>query len=92
MIKIGDNVLNYVLSDLSWKVDFPAFIKEVSEGSKTAPYAITFQLLNNIIGILAERAIEINDPALNIIMFRLSLYEGSQQKKVLMQSRCYKKL
>ena len=77
MKKVGERVKHYVLSDTSWKVDFPAFMKEVCEGSKTTPYAVTFRILNNVMSILAERAIELNDPALNIIMMRLALYEGA---------------
>ena len=32
--------------------------------------------------MLTERAIELNDPVLNIIMLNLSLYEGSHDKNV----------
>ena len=41
---------------------------------------MTFTILARVLGILTERAIEINDPALNIIMMNLGLYEGVHDK------------
>lgn len=73
-------VLDYVMNDMVWKVDLPRLLKEISECSKSTPYPVTFVILTRVLGILAERAIEINDPALNIIMMHLGLYEGSHDK------------
>ena len=74
------NVQNYVMNDMVWKVDLPSFLKEIAECSKSIPYAKTFKILARVLGILTERAIEINDPALNIIMMNLGLYEGVHDK------------
>lgn len=76
------NVQNYVMNDMVWKFDLPSFLKEIAECSKSIPYPKTFTILTSILGILAERAIEIDDPALNIIMLRLGLYEGAHDKNV----------
>ena len=76
------NVQNYVMNDMVWKVDLPSFLKEIAECSKSIPYAKTFNILARVLGILTERAIEINDPALNIIMLNLGLYEGAHDKNV----------
>ena len=73
-------VRDYVMNDLVWKVDLPAFLKEIVECSSNTPYAITFNILAQVLNILIERAIEINDPALNIIMMNLGLYEGVHDK------------
>ena len=70
------NVQNYVMNDMVWKVDLPRLLKEISECSKSTPYPVTFTILASVLGILTERAIEINDSALNIIMMNLGLYEG----------------
>lgn len=43
---------------------------------------MTFTILTRVLEILAERAIEIDDPALNIIMMNLGLYEGVHDKNV----------
>lgn len=81
MKKVGEFVKDYVMNPLSWKCDLPAFLKEVHDGSKTSPYSVTFNILFKILGVLSQRAIELNDPALNIIMLNLSLYEGSHSKE-----------
>lgn len=74
------SVLNYVMNDMVMKFDMPSFIKEIAECSIATPYPVTFSILMNVLKILAERAIEINDPALNIIMMHLGLYEGVHDK------------
>lgn len=76
------NVLNYVMNDMVFKVDMPRLLKEIAECSKSAPYPVIFTILTRVLGILAERAIEIDDPALNIIMLNLGLYEGAHDKNV----------
>lgn len=73
-------VRDYVMNDLVWKVDLPAFLKEIVECSSNTPYAITFKILAQVLNVLIERAIEINDPALNIIMMNLGLYEEVHDK------------
>ena len=74
------SVLNYVMNDMVMKFDMPRFIKEIAECSIATPHPVTFSILMNVLKILAERAIEINDPALNIIMMHLGLYEGVHDK------------
>ena len=76
------NVQNYVMNDMVWKVDLPRLLKDISECSKSTPYPVTFTILTRVLGILTERAIEINDHALNIIMLNLGLYEGAHDKNV----------
>lgn len=75
-------VRDYVMDDMVWKVDLPKFLKEISECSTNTPYAASFRILAQVLKVLTERAIEINDPALNIIMLNLGLYEGAHDEKV----------
>lgn len=78
MIKIrNETVLHYVMSDLVWKVDLPQFLKECQLNTKGNAYDVCWNLLRGILVILVERAIELDDPALNIIMYNLSLYDES---------------
>lgn len=79
---ISKTVRDYVMDDMGWKVDLPSLLKEIAECSKNVPYAKTFKILAQVLNVLTERAIEINDPALNIIMLRLGLYEGAHDKNV----------
>lgn len=73
-------VRDYVMNDMVFKVDTPRLLKEIAECSRSTPYPVTFTILTRVLGILAERAIEIDDPALNIIMMHLGLYEGVHDK------------
>ncbi len=75
-------VRDYVMNDMVWKVDLPSFLKETAECSKSVPYAMAFKILAQVLNVLVERAIEINDPALNIIMLNLGLYEEAHDKNV----------
>lgn len=76
------NVQNYVMNDMVWKVDLPRLLEEIAECSKSIPYAKTFKILAQVLNVLTERAIEIDDPALNIIMLRLGLCEEAHDKNV----------
>ena len=76
----GTSAQSDVMNDMVWKVDLPRLLKEISECSKSTPYPVTFTILARVLGMLTERAIEINDPALNIIMMNLGLYEGVHDK------------
>ena len=73
-------VRDYVMDDMVWKVDLPSLLKEIAECSKSVPYAKTFKILAQVLNVLTERAIEIDDPALNIIMMHLGLYDGVHDK------------
>lgn len=75
-------VQDYVMNDMVWKVDLPSFLKEIAECSKSVPYSMTFKILAQVLNVLTERAIEINDPALNIIMLNLGLYDLAHDKNV----------
>lgn len=75
-------VRDYVMNDMVWKVDLPKFLKEISECSTNTPYAASFRILAQVLKVLTERAIEINDPALNIIMLNLGFYEGAHDENV----------
>lgn len=75
------SIRDYVMNDNVWKCDLPAFLKECQLCSEGNAYDTCWNLLRRILVILTERCIEINDPALNIIMLNLSLYEGSHGKE-----------
>jgi hypothetical protein len=62
---------------LSWKVNTPALIQEISAngGPGVAVMRKPLQIFASILGEVAERCLEINDPKLNALMCRLALYE-----------------
>lgn len=82
MEEMSKTVQDYVMNDIVWKVDLLKFLKEISECSTNVPYAASFRILAQVLNVLTERAIEINDPALNIIMLNLGLYEGAHSGNI----------
>lgn len=67
--------------DMAWKADLPAFFKEICECTIGGPYAKCFHIINYVLSMLTARAIELNDPILNVLMLNLSLYDGSHSKE-----------
>lgn len=64
-------------TSLEWRVNTPAFLKEIFDGYPSENGAILFQPLNifrEVLVEVAERASQLNDPIMNALMVRLSLY------------------
>ena len=61
-----------------WKVNTPSFLKEIVNNNH-AGFAIAtpMQIFAGLLGQVATRASELNDPELNALMCRLALYEIS---------------
>jgi hypothetical protein len=75
---------------LMWKLHTPNLLNEISQNSGQFMYHRPLQLLGRLLAMVAERAIELNDPQLNELMCRLTLYEqsnpeSSQYSKELMR-------
>lgn len=65
----------YVQSDMVFRADVPRLLKETIECSRNGVYPLCWKLVGEILGYLAQRCIDINDPQLNILMISLGLYE-----------------
>lgn len=95
---LTDATRDYVMNDIVWRADLPALLNEWETSTRNAPYRNVFVILRHCLMILTQRAIEINDPALNIIMLNLALYDGAhsneyeryvaeQRKRILKQEK-----
>lgn len=63
---------------LEFRVDTPALLKEIADAGLIANGGVLFIPLNTLRNYLlrvAQRASEINDPQLNILMLKMNLYE-----------------
>lgn len=60
--------------DCCWKVHAPSLLEEIVKGSGQGIYKIPINMLLRLLCGVAERAAEINDPELNALMCKLSLY------------------
>lgn len=64
-----------------FKCDTPALLQEIMTGvidnpkSGASVLKIPLYILNNYLGQVAQRAAEIDDPKLNILMLEMKLYE-----------------
>jgi len=60
---------------LQWKVHTLELFKEISSNFRhNAQIRIPLQILQNLLAQVAQRATELNDPQLNKLMIRLTLY------------------
>ncbi len=65
---------------MNWLCDTPSLIGEIIKHSRDrAALAMPLKLFYGILGEVTKRAIEINDPQLNMLMCRLTLYSISDQ-------------
>ena len=57
---------------LSWKCHTPKLLEEVALNA--AIFKVPLQILGRLLGQVAERAILLDDPQLNALMIKLTLY------------------
>ena len=60
-----------------WRVNTPAFLREIMINSQVNGMKVPMQIFATLLGEVATRASELNDPELNALMCRLALYEIS---------------
>lgn len=70
-----------VFNEMQFDIDLPAFLKEVIENSGQRLYAPTWNILKIHLLNLAQRATELNDPILNVLMLRMNFYEVPAQDR-----------
>lgn len=63
-------------------VDTPHFLKEAAENCNGGMYAVCWNIFRNLLAMVAERATELNDPIMNVLMLRLGLYDVSPEERV----------
>lgn len=62
---------------LTFDVNTPAFLKEAAENNHGGMYPVCWVIFRDLLAMVASRAIELNDPVMNVLMIRLGLYEIS---------------
>lgn len=66
---------------IGWKVHTPALLKEVLRNPGAGILAQPMRIFGDLLGQVAARAIELDDPKLNILMMRLALYDQADPEK-----------
>lgn len=76
-----ENVFNTSGNKFSFDVNTHQFLKEACENCEGGMYAICWNIFQQLLAKVAERATELNDPVLNALMIRLNLYELPNNKR-----------
>lgn len=66
---------------MKWKVHTPSLLRQILDNPGTAVLAQPLNIFGHLLAEVAERAAHINDPDLNILMMRLTLYEQADPEK-----------
>ena len=67
--------------ELYFNIDTPELIKEIATGHKGSwVLKIPLMTLQAKLALVAKRAIELDDPKLNVLMLEMKLYEVEQSK------------
>lgn len=64
-----------------WRVNTVTLLHEIAVNPALSAAITPLQILQNILGEVALRASELNDPKLNALMMRLALYEISDPEQ-----------
>jgi hypothetical protein len=74
------------------RVDTPYLIKQVFDNPGTSQLKIPFNTVLKFLAAVAERAIELDDPKLNMLMIKLNLYEFDQKDGSKLIDECLKRI
>lgn len=66
--------------NLEWKCHTPNLLREVMNNEGAEILAKPLEIFGHLLHRVAQRATELNDPELNILMLRLTLYDAADQE------------
>lgn len=66
---------------MDWKIHTPNLLTEILKNRGTETLRTPINIFGKMLGAVAERAAEINDPRLNVLMLRLTLYDVADPEK-----------
>lgn len=66
-------------------VNTPQFLREACENCNNGMYAVCWNVFSGLLAMVAERAVELDDPILNVLMIRLNMYEvpNDERRKII---------
>lgn len=77
---------------LTWKVHTPNLLQEIGNNNNLGIMRIPLMALQGILGEVAQRAIELDDARLHLLMCRLALYESADPTSKSYDHEIFKKL
>lgn len=74
---------------MQFDLNTPGFLKEVIENSECKMYAACWNTFRSLLVQVTQRATELNDPIMNVLMLRLNFYEVpvEERHKIIEQIR-----
>lgn len=66
---------------VGWKCHTPNLLTETLKNPSTGVLRVPFNIFGKLLYAVAKRASELNDPELNLLMLRLTLYEAGDPAK-----------
>jgi hypothetical protein len=66
---------------IGWKVHTPSLLREVLNNRGSEILSQPLNIFGRLLAQVAKRASELDDPELNILMMRLTLYEQADPEK-----------
>lgn len=65
------------LEAMSWRCHTPNLLEEILKNPGTGILQVPLKLFGQMLGEVADRAVQLNDPELNRLMLRLTLYSAA---------------
>lgn len=72
---------------MSWDVNTPSFIREACENCNGGMYPVCWNIFERLLAMVAERAIELDDAVMNVLMLKLNLYGDKEGNPFTTQER-----
>ena len=69
-------------TQLSWRVHTPNLLSEIQNASGVAIYDKPINIFGKLLALVGERAAELNDPQLNALMCRMTIYSIADPESV----------
>lgn len=69
------------LSPWQFDVNIPDFLREAALCGVGGMYVVCYECFRIILSQVADRATELNDPVMNVLMLRLNLYECENKER-----------
>lgn len=69
------------LSTWQFDVNTPDFLREAALNCENGMYVVCWECFRKLLAQVAERATELDDPIMNVLMLRLNLYECKNEER-----------
>ncbi len=69
------------LNPWQFDVNIPGFLKEAALNCTNGMYVVCYECFRMLLSQVSQRATELNDPVLNVLMLRLNLYECKNEER-----------